>query len=189
MQTARAWFTACVFDDKIYAFGGVGSGWGSPCMKTVEVYDPVANTWEPKNDLPYGIQNAPAVVIDSMIYLFGGALTPGGPPVDTVLQYDPILDTTTIFTQLPSPAKIGAPSELNGKIYIVGGFTNSWPYNPDSTVLVYTPPTTGIEGPSGSGYRPQGFALQQNYPNPSNPATTIEFFIPRPEFVTLKVYN
>lgn len=33
------------------------------------------------------------------------------------------------------------------------------------------------------------YALLPNYPNPFNPETTIEFQIPKPSFVTLKIYN
>jgi len=36
---------------------------------------------------------------------------------------------------------------------------------------------------------PSEFNLRQNYPNPFNPNTTIEFSIPKSEFVTLKIYN
>ncbi len=33
------------------------------------------------------------------------------------------------------------------------------------------------------------FVLNQNYPNPFNPVTTVEFNIPKSEFVTLEIYN
>jgi hypothetical protein len=34
-----------------------------------------------------------------------------------------------------------------------------------------------------------GFSLSNNYPNPFNPSTTIEFSVPHATFVTLKIYN
>jgi hypothetical protein len=41
----------------------------------------------------------------------------------------------------------------------------------------------------GEGIVPVRFAMEQNYPNPFNPSTTIEFALPKSEFVELKVYN
>jgi choice-of-anchor B domain-containing protein len=36
---------------------------------------------------------------------------------------------------------------------------------------------------------PQSFSLKQNYPNPFNPSTTIEYNIPKNEYVTVKVFD
>jgi choice-of-anchor B domain-containing protein len=36
---------------------------------------------------------------------------------------------------------------------------------------------------------PSQFSLKQNYPNPFNPSTTIEFSIPKNEYVTIKVFD
>ncbi len=36
---------------------------------------------------------------------------------------------------------------------------------------------------------PNGYRLLQNYPNPFNPVTSIPFTIPKPEFVSLTIYD
>ena len=47
-------------------------------------------------------------------------------------------------------------------------------------------PIVGIENKTTI---PTEFTLEQNYPNPFNPSTTIQFQIPKNEFVTLKIFN
>ena len=51
----------------------------------------------------------------------------------------------------------------------------------------YTGVMTNIDSKTPT--RPVRYTLSQNYPNPFNPSTTIEFTLPKSEFVTLKVYN
>ena len=46
---------------------------------------------------------------------------------------------------------------------------------------------TGIEGNSKN--IPFEYSLHQNFPNPFNPTTNIQFTIPKTEFVSLKIYN
>jgi uncharacterized protein (DUF362 family) len=36
---------------------------------------------------------------------------------------------------------------------------------------------------------PDNFMLFQNFPNPFNPSTTIKFYLPSAEFVTIKLFN
>ena len=58
------------------------------------------------------------------------------------------------------------------------------PYWVDAQVIYNL--ITDVENEDSS---PIYFSLAQNHPNPFNPATTIEFTLPKSEFVELKVYN
>jgi photosystem II stability/assembly factor-like uncharacterized protein len=63
----------------------------------------------------------------------------------------------------------------NHAVYVVG----------NNTFLKYTQ-VTGVDGEQDA---PASFALQQNYPNPVNPATRIEYAIPKASHVSLKVFD
>jgi hypothetical protein len=73
-------------------------------------------------------------------------------------------------------------------ITIVGGGGATWHVGSAFVVddLSYGPSTDVKENGSAI---PSAFALEQNFPNPFNPTTKIQFSIPNAQFVTLKVYN
>jgi hypothetical protein len=66
--------------------------------------------------------------------------------------------------------------------YIVAGITDG-----DVLLIKIAPNITSIKENSKTIL--SDYQLQQNYPNPFNPSTTIEFSLPKSEFVELKVYN
>ncbi|TFH46761.1 MAG: T9SS type A sorting domain-containing protein, partial [ANME-2 cluster archaeon] len=70
--------------------------------------------------------------------------------------------------------------------YLVGGISDH-PTNKGVCVWRFDTDITNVEEDLTS--IPSYLALSQNYPNPFNPSTTIEFSLPKSEFVELKVYN
>ncbi|MBL0174419.1 MAG: T9SS type A sorting domain-containing protein [Ignavibacteria bacterium] len=51
--------------------------------------------------------------------------------------------------------------------------------------FIYDVRTTGVRGPA----NPTSIVLEQNFPNPFNPATTLTFSVPTALTVSLRVYN
>ncbi len=64
-------------------------------------------------------------------------------------------------------------------------YTSGWGWIIDN--LSIQPETTGITDDKSS--LPAGFSLSQNFPNPFNPSTTINYSVPKTSYVTLKVYD
>jgi N-acetylneuraminic acid mutarotase len=86
MPTARRGLSACIANGKIYAIGGQG---GIEFLSTVEEYDPVADKWTEKTDMPMSRFDHACSAMDGKIYVFGGcgddfAESIGSP----VLEYD-----------------------------------------------------------------------------------------------------
>lgn len=58
---------------------------------------------------------------------------------------------------------------------------------PDNTSLGYSFDATAVTGRTGRD--PSDFSLSQNFPNPFNPTTTIEYSVKEPGHVRLRIYN
>lgn len=105
-------------------------------------------------------------------------------------------DTTK--TQLLLPDGVGFPGSLfdpavvkfpNGDVacYIGAVPFRGQPGAP-KIIAAWALKSTGVVSTDGA-VLPDRFQLYQNYPNPFNPATTIRFSFPKPEHVTLRIFD
>jgi N-acetylneuraminic acid mutarotase len=110
-----------VVDGKIIAIGAAQPPSG-PWLATVDMYDPLTDTWTPKASMPTARGALASSVTHGLIYVVGGRTgNPSFRAFSTVEEYDPATDTWTERTSLPSPRFHFRTSELNGRIYAIGG--------------------------------------------------------------------
>jgi N-acetylneuraminic acid mutarotase len=117
-------------DGKIYLIGGITNAWGARSgwipNRMVYAYDPKADSWTKRAQIPVVVHHMAVTELDGMIYGFGGYRTPEqGPddwePVAGAWKYDPAADTWTPIAPLPAARGAAAASVLGGKIYVAGG--------------------------------------------------------------------
>jgi len=142
MPTARELLTTSVVGGKVYAIGGQRQDSVSQGVySTVEMYDPITDTWTKKADTPLPRKVHSACVLNDIIYVFGGRLYIGGPPQSTLFQYDPAADAWVIGEDMPYSVAAACASNVDARIYLIGGSSApSYPFTPAlSTVWEYDP--------------------------------------------------
>jgi len=130
MPTAREDMASAVVDGKIYIFGGITNP-GSEITATVEVYDPLSDTWQIKSKMPnprclgdFGC------AYNGRVYLVSGTDTMKGYgshlyPRTRVDQYSPANNTWTRRADIPTASCYKEVEELNGRLYVISGATDS----------------------------------------------------------------
>jgi hypothetical protein len=116
MLTKRSEVASCIYDNKIYTFGG-------DLTTVVEVYNPINDTWSSKIPIPFSITGASAVVLNYKIYLIGGYN--GSNYLKQVLIYDPILNTWSNGPDMQVERAYFGACVFDGRIYVFGGMNNS----------------------------------------------------------------
>jgi len=139
MPTGRAGLSTGVVDDKIYAICGIPMNiQGNTAISTVEEYDPAIDKWTKKADT-ITARNSPSVcVVNGQIYVIGGTKTinGNGNSLSSVEVYNPATDKWTEKANMLTARGTPSASEVDGKIYAIGGLTGD---NVLSTVEEYTP--------------------------------------------------
>ncbi len=119
MSAARADLAAAVLDDRIYVFGGRH---GRGVVGSVEIYDPVADSWSFGAALPTPRWGAEAVVKGEDIYVIGG-VTQADTVFPMVEIYHTASDSWTTFD--PGQAKNVMPILKRGFAAIAVGETTA----------------------------------------------------------------
>ncbi|MDI6798247.1 MAG: kelch repeat-containing protein [Desulfatibacillaceae bacterium] len=125
MNTAREQFAAAVVNGKIFVLGGRDTN--GNLLSSMEIYDPVANTWTlVPNAMDRGLSGLTAAVVNNVIYFFGGFELVNNSllPMNFARSYDPALD---VWNDLAPRDPRFIPTALNtavahgGHIYLFGG--------------------------------------------------------------------
>ena len=115
---------AAEVDGKIYIFGGRTDDvyYGTTLNYTYQ-YDPAADSWVRKKNMPSSRAYLTASVVNGKIYAIGGC-TVGYTGSFVVQEYDPVSDEWTAKESLPIGTGFHTASVFNEKICIIGGGTS-----------------------------------------------------------------
>lgn len=143
------------------------------------------------NDSSFVYVSVPAVKLYSDTALFNASVI--NPPVVGFITLTLLNKTTNtqqnILTSYPDSLRLriktsgGVPTGIYN-VRVQGNGPNGTPVH-ERFITV----NVGIVGIAGSPEIPDKINLYQNFPNPFNPTTTIEFTVPKSGFVSLKIYD
>jgi len=93
------------------------------------LFDPKTGKYTNKAKIPVPAHHVAAAEVDGKIYVFGGFVAPeevgGWSSVDHTWMYDPATDKWTIKMPMPTPRGGAHAAAVEGRIYVIGGFTSS----------------------------------------------------------------
>jgi hypothetical protein len=119
MSQRRSYIAADELDGQIYAAGGMVGETGRR-LKTLQRYDPAADSWTTLRPLPEPVRAAEAAALGGKLYVIGGDDSDGNGT--DVYVYDPAEDTWESRAPLPEPRFNHSAVALGDRIYVLGGF-------------------------------------------------------------------
>lgn len=157
MLVARRNFALIPLNGKLFAIGGDD---GHKKLASVEAFDPATNTWTPRHPLLTARTMPYACVFSSTIYVIGGygpSYIPSRQDTEerSVESYDPVADSWTARAQIPSGTRANKCGDLNGRLYMFGG----WEY--EAIENAWSKSRSRIE--LSTGYFPSAFLHRRAY--------------------------
>ena len=115
-------FNFATANNKLYVIGGNGDGPKGLVME----YDPAADKWTKKKNLPFTADHMAVTEYNGKIYAFGGATQsqaagPGNIALNTSWEYDPVADSWKSLAPMPTRRVSAVAAAVGGKIYVLGG--------------------------------------------------------------------
>jgi N-acetylneuraminic acid mutarotase len=152
-------------------------------------YNPVQDLWTSLHKSTYQVGGSAMGIINNLIYCAGGNNTgQSSAQYRSVLVYDVTANYWALDSlQLSGKRHWMATAEYEGGLYVLGGI-DSTSYSVD-IVEEIVPQGTAVsikEKPQAVNHE---FYLDQNFPNPFNPATTIRFSIGQPGRVEITIFD
>jgi N-acetylneuraminic acid mutarotase len=139
MPTARHHHTSAVVDGKLYVIGGriLGNSIRTPIdvalsnFNVNEMYNPLNDSWTIMEQMPTKRSGIAAAVspIDNNIYVFGGQKVEGA--FSNTEKYNPEINQWSPEEPMPTGRYGSDAIALDDKIYVMGGQTDSGPYQTD----------------------------------------------------------
>lgn len=120
MPVGKSNAAVAVLGNKIYIVSGrLGAGPAGSTTSMVYLYDPDSDTWHETSPVKNARTGSEAAVLDSKIYLIGGASE--GKPTASIEVYDPQTDGWTTSLALRQPRSDHNCIVVGNSIYIMGG--------------------------------------------------------------------
>jgi large repetitive protein len=117
---------SAVLDGKLYVFGGGTreSDGSATALASVEMYDPIADTWVERAPMPTPRQTMAVGTLGGRAQLIGGETTTSPRKVlETNEEYDPTTDSWRALTSIKTPRHGAAAGTIGSSIFVVGGGT------------------------------------------------------------------
>ena len=143
MTPGRIGHRTCVYDDKIYDFGGEFEEPSPNALDLSDVYDPSTETWESLSPMPTPRIFHGICAVEDIIYAIGGGKNYPYAGIVSIEAYDPVENTWKQRANLKHGLADFSVCVIDNKIFCMGGYI-LWGTLGVTKVQVYDPEVDSV---------------------------------------------